>query len=89
MHFLQTITKVFSILQMVLVHRFNATATARLVHDEELMIQRRYLLLYITKLFTVCEQPLLLRLQSEVDDVIQTYLPPRYLDVFSDSDVRH
>jgi hypothetical protein len=77
---------VFSILQKDLVHQFNTTATARLVRAEELVIQRRYLLFSITKVFTTCEQLLLLRLQSDVDDdVIQAYLPSHYLDVFSDS----
>jgi hypothetical protein len=60
----------------------------RLVRAEELVIQRWYLLFSITKVFTVCEQLLLLRLQSDVDDdVIQAYLPSRYLDVLSDSDI--
>jgi hypothetical protein len=69
---------VFSILQKDLVHRFNTTAMARLVHAEELVIQRRYLLFSITKVFTICEQLHLLHLQSYVDDdVIQTYLLSR------------
>jgi hypothetical protein len=68
---------------MDLVHRFNNTATTCLVRAEKLEIQRRYhRLLSIMKVFTVCEQLLLLRLQSDVDDddVIQMYLPPHYLD---------
>jgi hypothetical protein len=38
--------------------------------------------LSIVKVFTDCEQLPLLSLQSDVDDddVIQMYLPPRYLD---------